>query len=107
MPLEEKRRFIIHGREYWLRKSELPRELGCPPEECEKIWEEAKCYTYVRELENQSKVLYALSDLILYSALKTGKEELGDIASAMSEAADRIDRIIGELRKKCKLPPSE
>jgi hypothetical protein len=105
--LEEKRRFIIRGREEWLEKEKLPKELGCPPKECEKIWEEAKCYTDVMELENQRKILHALSDLVLYSGFKTGVEDLVDIAVEMGEHADRIDDIVDELRKKCKLPPSE
>jgi hypothetical protein len=37
----EKRKIIIHGREHWLSKAELPKELGCTPEEAENIWRAA------------------------------------------------------------------
>lgn len=105
--LKEKRRIVIHGREYWLTKDELPRELGCPPKECEKIWEEAKCYTYVEELHNLRKILHAFSDLVLYSGYKTGQENLIDIAVELGEKADRIMDIVDELREECKLPPEK
>ncbi len=38
MSITEKRKITIHGREYWLTRDELERELGCEPEDCEKIW---------------------------------------------------------------------
>lgn len=38
-PEKEKRKFIIHGREFWLSKDEILEEIGCEPEDVDKIWE--------------------------------------------------------------------
>lgn len=37
--VKEKRGFTIHGREIWLRKDQIEKEFGCPPEDVEKIWQ--------------------------------------------------------------------
>lgn len=34
----EKRGFIIYGREYWLTKAQLQKEVGVPDEDLEKLW---------------------------------------------------------------------
>ena len=39
---KETRKFVIHGREFWLAKTELVRELGIAPEDVEVTWRQAK-----------------------------------------------------------------
>lgn len=39
---KETRKFIIHGREFWLAKNELVAELGIEPSDVETVWRGAK-----------------------------------------------------------------
>ena len=38
----EYRGFTIHSREYWLTKDQIEKEIGCPPEDVDKIWADGK-----------------------------------------------------------------
>jgi hypothetical protein len=39
---KEKRGFTNHGREFWLSKDQIQKEIGCEPEEVDEIWEGGK-----------------------------------------------------------------
>lgn len=39
---EEKRKFTIHGREFWFTKEQVQKEFGCTAEEAEEMWQSAE-----------------------------------------------------------------
>jgi hypothetical protein len=53
--LKEKRKFIVHGREYWWTYDEMKEELGIDDEEAKEIWESAKPKKYKKRIHRRKK----------------------------------------------------
>jgi hypothetical protein len=54
--MKEKRKFIVHGREYWWTYDEMKEELGVlDDEEAKEIWESAKLKKHKKRIHRRKK----------------------------------------------------